>query len=42
MLKYKKTVQENGTVTSEWEFNIVGFFFAIADLIRALHEVGII
>ncbi|WP_275042453.1 hypothetical protein [Bacillus pacificus] len=41
-MKLKKTELENGTRISEWEFDSVGFTFAIADFIRALHEAGII
>ncbi|MCU5026136.1 hypothetical protein OB988_27300 [Bacillus cereus] len=41
-MKFKKTELENGTRISEWEFKSIGFIFAIAGLIRALHEAGII
>lgn len=41
-MKLKKTKLENGTITSEWEFDIVGLTFAIANLIQALHLAGII
>ncbi|WP_255293854.1 hypothetical protein [Bacillus toyonensis] len=41
-MKIKKTELENRTITSEWEFDIVSCIFAIADLIRALHEAGLI
>ncbi|WP_255289418.1 hypothetical protein [Bacillus cereus] len=41
-MKFKKTELENGTRILEREFNIVGFIFAIAELIRVLHEAGII
>jgi len=41
-MKFKKTELENGIGISEWEFKFIGFIFAIADLIRALHEAGII
>jgi hypothetical protein len=41
-MKLKKTELENGMITSEWEFDIVGCIYAIANLIRALHEAGII
>ncbi|QFQ28873.1 hypothetical protein DDE73_30180 (plasmid) [Bacillus thuringiensis] len=40
-IKFKKTELENGTRISEWEFKSIGFIFAIAGLIRALHEAGI-
>ncbi|WP_342720115.1 hypothetical protein AAG068_29565 (plasmid) [Bacillus paramycoides] len=41
-MKLKKTELENGTKISEREFYFTGFIFAIVDLIRALHEAGII
>ncbi|MEM5606507.1 hypothetical protein AAHB51_27810 [Bacillus cereus] len=41
-MKIKKTELENRTTTSESEFKLAGLIFAIADLIRALHEAGII
>lgn len=41
-MKLKKTELENGTRISEREFYFTGIIFAIADLIRALHEAGII
>ncbi|MGX5557814.1 hypothetical protein [Bacillus cereus] len=41
-MKFKKTELENGTRISEWEFKFIGFIFAIAGLIRALHKAGII
>lgn len=39
-MKIKKTELENETITSE--FKLTGLIFAIADLVRALHEAGII
>lgn len=39
-MKIKKTELENETITSE--FKLTGLILAIADLIRALHEAGII
>jgi len=39
-MKNKKTELENEKITSE--FKLTGLIFAIADLIRALHEAGII
>nr|WP_254918618.1 hypothetical protein [Bacillus cereus] len=41
-MKLKKTELENGTRILEQEFYFTGCIFAIADLIRALHEAGII
>ncbi|BAR85807.1 hypothetical protein P4I81_08725 [Bacillus cereus] len=41
-MKFRKTELENGTITSEWEFDIVGCISAIANLIVALHLAGII
>ncbi|WP_257155437.1 hypothetical protein [Bacillus cereus] len=41
-MNIKKTELENGTITSEVELDIVGFIFAIANLIQALHMAGII
>ncbi|HHT7061369.1 TPA: hypothetical protein ACTZ5S_003773 [Bacillus cereus] len=41
-MKIKKTELENGTISSEYEFGIVSFTFAIANLIQSLHLAGII
>lgn len=41
-MKIKKTELENGTIISECKFDIVGFIFAIANLIQTLHLAGII
>ncbi|MES5919390.1 hypothetical protein QCI44_15255 [Bacillus cereus group sp. RP37] len=41
-MKFKKTELENGTRISEQEFDLTGFTLAIAELIRALHQAGII
>lgn len=41
-MKIKRTELENGTIISEWEFDIVGCIFAIAQLLQALHLAGII
>ncbi|WP_255298760.1 hypothetical protein [Bacillus cereus] len=41
-MKIKRTESENGTRTSEWEFDFIGFIFATAELIKALYEAGII
>lgn len=41
-MKNKKTKLENGMITSEWEFDIVGCIYAIANLIQVLHQAGII
>ncbi|MEI4646325.1 hypothetical protein WAG28_00095 [Bacillus cereus] len=41
-MKFTKTELQNETRISEREFYFTGFIFAIADLIRALHEAGII
>ncbi|WP_260869693.1 hypothetical protein [Bacillus cereus] len=41
-MKIKRTELESGTITSEWELDIVGFTLAIAQLIQALHLAGII
>ncbi|WP_255288384.1 hypothetical protein [Bacillus wiedmannii] len=41
-MKIKKTELENGTITSEWEFDIVGFTLAIAKLLQVLDQAGII
>ncbi|WP_257152430.1 hypothetical protein [Bacillus thuringiensis] len=41
-MKIKRTELENGTITLEYEFDIVNFIFAIANLIQALHLAGII
>lgn len=41
-MKLKKTELENGTRISEWEFDIVGCIYAIANLIQVLHLAGII
>ncbi|HFK1393619.1 TPA: hypothetical protein ACGXMH_001327 [Bacillus mobilis] len=41
-MKIKRTELENGTITSEWEFDIIGFTLAIAQLIQVLHVAGII
>lgn len=41
-MKFKKKELENGTKVLEREFYFTGLIFAIADLIRAPHEAGII
>ncbi|MGN4512059.1 hypothetical protein [Bacillus cereus group sp. MYBK242-2] len=41
-MKNKNTELENGTITSEWEFDIAYLIFAIANLIQVLHQAGII
>ncbi|HFK1537574.1 TPA: hypothetical protein ACGXMY_005630 [Bacillus cereus] len=41
-MKIKRTELENGTITSEWEFDVVGCIFAIVQLIQVLHQAGII
>ncbi|EJR52588.1 hypothetical protein IIO_06160 [Bacillus cereus VD115] len=41
-MKIKKTESENGTITSEWEFDVASCIFAIANLVQALHQAGII
>ncbi|MEB8805043.1 hypothetical protein P4G82_25065 [Bacillus cereus] len=41
-MKIKKTELENGTITSEWEFDVAGCIFAVANLIQVLHLAGII
>ncbi|WP_257132378.1 hypothetical protein [Bacillus cereus] len=41
-MKIKKTELENGTITSEWEFDVASCIYAIANLIQALHLAGII
>ncbi|WP_257152479.1 hypothetical protein [Bacillus cereus] len=41
-MEIKRTELENGTITSEPGFRFTAFIFALADLIRALHEAGII
>lgn len=41
-MKNKKTKLENGMITSEWEFDIVGCIYAIANLIQVLYQAGII
>ncbi|MED1302896.1 hypothetical protein [Bacillus tropicus] len=41
-MKIKKTELQNGTITSEWEFDIAYLIFAIANLIQALYQAGII
>lgn len=41
-MKIKKTESENGTITSEWEFDVASCLFAIANLIQVLHLAGII
>ncbi|WP_264467925.1 hypothetical protein [Bacillus thuringiensis] len=41
-MKFRKTELENGTTASEWEFDVAGCIFAIANLIQVLHLAGII